>query len=188
MFAGHFGLAAVVKTKSPKLPLWALMLSTQLLDVIFLPLYALGVETIEPINSNGYGEAIIHADYSHSLIGALFIALVAGMVGMRFWGKRGGFVVGAVVFSHWILDLLVHRADLPLLPGNFGDLPMLGFGLWRFPAISIILECILIAVGGILYFRFIVSGVDQQKNFIARVTGGLVVILLILSLLISMVF
>ncbi|OFD71090.1 hypothetical protein BWGOE8_50310 [Bacillus mycoides] len=60
MFAGHFGLAAVVKTKSPKLPLWALMLSTQLLDVIFLPLYVLGVETIEPINSNGYGEAIIH--------------------------------------------------------------------------------------------------------------------------------
>ncbi|OFD71089.1 hypothetical protein BWGOE8_50300 [Bacillus mycoides] len=37
---------------------------------------------------------------------------------MRFWGKRSGFVVGAVVFSHWILDLLVHRADLPLLPGE----------------------------------------------------------------------
>ncbi|NUC16186.1 permease [Bacillus mycoides] len=188
MFAGHFGLVAVVKTKSPKLPLWALMLSTQLLDVIFLPLYVLRVETIEPINSNGYGEAIIHADYSHSLIGALFIAFVAGIVGMRFWGKRSGFVVGAVVFSHWILDLLVHRADLPLLPGDFGDLPMLGFGLWRFPAISIILECILIAVGGILYFRFTVSSAGEQKKFIARVTGGLVVILLILSLLISMAF
>lgn len=154
----------------------------------FLPLYILGVETIEPINRNSYGEAIIHADYTHSLIGTLFIAFVAGIVGKRFWGKRSGFVIGAVVFSHWILDLLVHRADLPLLPGNYGDLPMLGFGWWRFPAISIILECILIAIGGILYFRFIVSSAGAQKKFIARVTGGLVVILLILSLLISIVF
>lgn len=108
-------------------------------------------------------------------------------MGKRFWGKRSGFVVGAVAFSHWILDLLVHRADLPLLPGNYGDLPMLGFGLWRFPAISIILECILIAVGSILYCRFIVSSAGAQKKFIARLTGGLVVVLLILSLLISMV-
>ncbi|MGH0431709.1 permease [Bacillus hominis] len=183
MFAGHFGLAAVVKAKSPKIPLWALMLSTQLLDVIFVPLYVLGVERIEPINSNGYGEAVIHADYSHSLIGALCIAFFAGVVGMRFWDRRAGFVIGAVVFSHWILDLLVHRADLPLLPGNFGDLPMLGFGLWRFPAISITLECILIAVGGILYFRFVVSSVDQQN--IARVAGGGIIVLLILSLIID---
>jgi len=64
---------------------------------------------------------------------------------------------------------------------------MLGFGLWRFPAISIILECILIAVGGILYFRYIVSSAGAQKKFIAQVTGGLVFGLLILSLLISIV-
>ena len=83
MFAGHFGLAAVVKAKSPKLPIWALMVSAQLL-MSFLPLYILGVETIEPINRNSYGEAIIHADYTHSLIGALFIAFVAGIVGRDF--------------------------------------------------------------------------------------------------------
>lgn len=70
------------------------MLSTQLLDVIFLPLYVLGVETIEPINSNGYGEAIIHADYSHSLIGALFIAFVAGMVGMMFGASGVALLLG----------------------------------------------------------------------------------------------
>ncbi|MGG2063684.1 permease [Bacillus sp. S14(2024)] len=183
MFAGHFGLAAAVKANSPKIPLWALMLSTQLLDVIFVPLYVLGVETIEPVGGNGYGEAVIHADYSHSLIGALCIAIFAGIVGRKFWGKRSGFVIGAVVFSHWILDLLVHRADLPLLPGNFGDFPLLGFELWRFPAISIALECILIALGGILYFRFVVSSVEQRKKLIARVAGGVVVVLLILSLI-----
>ncbi|WP_242216612.1 permease [Bacillus cereus group sp. BfR-BA-01380] len=183
MFAGHFGLAAAVKAKAPKIPLWALMLSTQLLDVIFVPLYVLGVETIEPIGGNGYGEAVIHADYSHSLIGALCIAFFAGIVGRKFLGKRSDFVIGAIVFSHWILDLLVHRADLPLLPSNFGDFPLLGFELWRFPYIGIVLECILIALGGILYFRFVVSSVEQQKKFIARVAGGVVVVLLILSLI-----
>ena len=94
-------------------------------------------------------------------------------------GKAKWLCYWSCSFSHWILDLLVHRADLPLLPGNYGDLPMLGFGLWRFPAISIILECILIAIGGILYFRFIVSSAGEQKKFIARIIGGLVVILLI---------
>ena len=89
---------------------------------------------------------------------------VAGIVGKRFWGKEW-FCYRGCSFSHWILDLLVHRADLPLLPGNYGDLPMLGFGWWRFPAISIILECILIAIGGILYFRFIVSSAGAKEVY-----------------------
>ncbi|MDF2963611.1 MAG: permease [Paenibacillus sp.] len=83
MFAGHFGLAAAIKAKKPEIPLWALMLSTQLLDVIFVPLFIMGVETMEPIGSNGYGEVIIHADYSHSLVGALMIALAAGLSAWR---------------------------------------------------------------------------------------------------------
>ena len=49
-------------------------------------------------------------------------------------------MLAAVVFSHWLLDLIVHRADLPILPGNAGDLPRLGFGLWKVPAASILVE------------------------------------------------
>lgn len=183
MFAGHFGLAAAVKAKSPEVPLWALMLSTQMLDVVFVPLYLSGVETIVPVAENGYGEILIHADYSHSLVGALLIALFVGLLAGRFWGKRGGFVITLVVFSHWLLDLLVHRADLPILPGNFWDLPLLGFGLWRFPAVSILLESILIAIGFILYFRSIVPG-KELKNKILAITASIILgILLVLSLI-----
>src|SRR5579859_1129767 len=105
MFAGHFGLAAAVKAKQPGIPFWVPMLSTQLLDVLFVPLVLMKIETLDPIGKGGYGEAIIHANYTHSLVGALLIALVAGLIAVRLWGRKGGFVVAAVVFSHWLLDL-----------------------------------------------------------------------------------
>jgi hypothetical protein len=58
-----------------------------------------------------------------------------------------------VALSHWLLDLIVHRADLPLLPGNAGDLPKLGFGLWRLPAEAAAFELILVVAGAFLYWR-----------------------------------
>ena len=58
-----------------------------------------------------------------------------------------------MAFSHWLLDLLVHRGDLPILPGNIGNLPELGFGLWRYPVVSAGLECALVVVGAVLYYR-----------------------------------
>lgn len=54
MFAGHFGLAAGVKAKT-QLPLWAIMLATQLLDVLFVPLLLFGIETLEPVGNGSYG-------------------------------------------------------------------------------------------------------------------------------------
>ena len=78
MVAGHFGLAAGVKAREPAVPLWALMLATQWLDVIFVPLFMAKIETIEVIGGGkpGYGNGIIHANYTHSLVGALVLALV----------------------------------------------------------------------------------------------------------------
>lgn len=77
MFAGHFGLAAAVKAKQPEIPLWALMLGTQLLDVIFVPLYVSGIETMESVGE-GYGGMLIHAEYSHSLLSVLVLVFTAG--------------------------------------------------------------------------------------------------------------
>lgn len=182
MFAGHFGLAAAVRAKTPEVPFWALMLSTQLLDVIFVPLFLSGVETIEQADGNGYGGSLIHADYSHSLTGALLIALVAGIMAGRFWGKRGGLAIAAVTFSHWLLDLLVHRPDLPILPGNLGNLPLLGFGLWRFPTASILLESMLIIIGFLLYSRFTAAGTERKTKVLAVAVNAVLGILLVLSL------
>ena len=156
MTAGHFGLAAGVKVGAPRLPLWALMVATYLLDIVFIILLAAGgIENFAPIDPAhpSYGAVIIHAYYTHSLVGALLISAIAGLIARRFWGQRNGLVIGAVVFSHWVLDLLVHRPDLPILPNNLGNLPLLGFGLWQVPVVSFLVELVLVLGGAYFYYR-----------------------------------
>jgi membrane-bound metal-dependent hydrolase YbcI (DUF457 family) len=155
MIAGHFGLAAAVKAQNRSVPLWSLMLATVWLDIVFAPLLLFGVERIEQIpgTTGYYGNSIIYADYTHSLIGALVLSVIFALFFLKRWGRQAAIVIGAVVFSHWILDLVVHRADMPLLPGNLGDLPRLGLGAWRYPAVAAIIETLLVAVGAYLYWR-----------------------------------
>jgi membrane-bound metal-dependent hydrolase YbcI (DUF457 family) len=170
MIAGHFGLAAAVKSRAPRAPLWALMLATVWMDVLFVPLVLAGVETFAPVpgTKGGYGNAIIHADYTHSLLGALVIAALFGAVAAVPWGKPVGAVLGGVVFSHWLLDLPMHREDMPLLPRNAGDLPLLGFGLWRLPAASALLELALVLGGTFLYWRAAQRAVSEGTPKDAR--------------------
>ncbi len=155
MIAGHFGFAAAVKSRAPRAPLWALMLACVWMDVVFLPLFAAGIETIVPLpgTSGGYGEGIIHADYTHSLVGALLISVTFALVAAVWWRWSVAAVLGAVVFSHWVLDLFMHHADMPLLPGNAGNFVLLGFGLWRWPVGSALLEIVLVLLGTFLYAR-----------------------------------
>lgn len=155
MIAGHFGLAAVVKSRAPAAPTWALMLASVWLDVIFVPLLLAGVETMAPFgggDGTAYGAAIIHADWTHSIVGALVIAALFGAACAVPWGKRVGAILGAVVFSHWLLDLPMHHHDLPVLPGNAAHLPLLGFGLWSVPAAAAALELVLVVGGTWLYW------------------------------------
>lgn len=155
MIAGHFGFAAAVKSREPETPLWALMLATAWLDVVFVPLYLSGIETAQPADKGhtGYGALVIHADYTHSLVGMAVLSVILGGLAGLFWGRRSGIVIGLVAASHWLLDLFVHRADLPILPGNMGGLPRLGFGLWRYPTASVAVELILVLAGAWLYGR-----------------------------------
>jgi hypothetical protein len=156
MMAGHFGLAATVKAAAPRTPLWALMLGTQFLDVVFVVLFlAGGIESLTTVAEGTYGESLIHAYWTHSLAGAAVLALGYGALGAWRWGRATGLVLGSVVFSHWLLDLLVHRADLPILPGNAGDLPLLGLGLWRTPWASAVAELALVLIGAVAYARSI---------------------------------
>ena len=167
MVAGHFGLAAGVKKIAPRLPLWSLLLATFFLDVVFIFFAAGGLEKITPVdpaNPNAYGGSLIQAYYTHSLVGALLISAIAGLFAGWRWGKRGGYVIAGVVFSHWILDLVVHRPDLPILPGNFGNLPLLGFGLWQNPTVSAIVEFVLV-IGGIwFYYRAAMQAAEASAN------------------------
>ena len=154
MIAGHFGFAAMVKSRERTAPLWALMLATVWLDIIFVPLFVLHIETVESVTQHaGYGSAIIHADYTHSIVGMLILSAILGAAFLPGCGKRVAIVIGLVAVSHWALDLVVHRADMPILPANLGNLPRLGFGLWQRPHLAAGIELLLVVGGAILYGR-----------------------------------
>ena len=155
MIAGHFGFAAIVKSRERRTPLWALMLATVWLDIVFVPLFLMHIETIErvPGAHGGYGTGIIHADYTHSLLGALGLSFILGGAFLWRWNRRSCVVIALVAFSHWVLDLFVHRADMPILPGDAGKLTMLGFGLWQYPWVVAAAESALVVAGAWLYWR-----------------------------------
>ena len=155
MIAGHFGFAAMVKSRERRTPLWALMLATVWLDILFVPLFLTHIETMEfvPGTHSGYGNGIIHANYTHSLLGALVLSAILGAAFLWRWDRRSCVVIALVAFSHWVLDLFAHRADMPVLPGNAGHLVLFGFGLWRYPLVVAALECALVIAGAWLYWR-----------------------------------
>jgi len=179
MIAGHFGFAAAVKGRAPTVPLWALMLACQWLDVVFVVLFAAGVEGLTPVagaKAGAYGASIIHADFSHSLVGASILSLVFGALASLRYGRRSAVIVGLVAFSHWILDLPMHRADMPIMLGAAGDLPKLGLGLWRYPLASGLLELALVLGGAALYGRAAhrIAGGDLGAARRARVCSAAV--------------
>jgi membrane-bound metal-dependent hydrolase YbcI (DUF457 family) len=179
MIAGHFGFAALVKSRERQTPLWALMLATVWLDIVFVPLFAAGAETISVVGRpGGYGAAIIHADYTHSLLGAIALSVVIGLAFGWRWGSRTAIVLGLVSFSHWVLDLVVHRADMPLFPGH--DLQQLrfGFGLWRYPWIAASMELLLVVAGAWLYWRaaHAITLGDNEARRRARLVSLLILI------------
>jgi hypothetical protein len=182
VIAGHFGFAAAVKSRVPAAPTWALMLASVWMDVAFVPLLVLGVETMVPFRSSGdgrsYGGAVIHADWSHSLVGGLVIAATFGLVCSIPWGRKLGAVMGAVVFSHWVLDLPMHHHDMPLLPGDAARLPLLGFGLWSYPALAALLELAFVLGGTWLYWQSAIrttqaAGESSRRANIAAVAMAL---------------
>jgi membrane-bound metal-dependent hydrolase YbcI (DUF457 family) len=131
MFIGHFGPGLAVKKVAPKPSLGTLIFASQFIDLLFPILLFLGMERVEidPGNTVVTPLNLVHYPISHSLSGVLIWALLFG--GFYFLIKRHGknaFWLGALVVGHWILDLITHRPDLPLVPWSETKV---GFGLWN---------------------------------------------------------
>lgn len=136
MFVGHFAASVAAKAIRPTLPFWACVGAAQLLDIGWGMLVIAGVEKLRIVpDLPGSPLELYHMPWTHSLPMALLWSLLAGWLAARFWG-RAGWLLGAVVFSHWLADLLVHRPDLPL--GLFA--PKVGLGLWNLPVVEMIVE------------------------------------------------
>jgi membrane-bound metal-dependent hydrolase YbcI (DUF457 family) len=154
MFIGHFGIALGAKKYAPRVSLGMLFLACQLADLLWPSLVLLGIETfaIEPGNTVLTPLSFTHYPYSHSLLALLlWSALLAGLYSLlRHPGKRAALVIGIVAVSHWLLDFLTHRPDLPVTPS---EAVLLGLGLWNYPLLAIPLELSLFGLGLWMYLH-----------------------------------
>jgi hypothetical protein len=145
MFLGHFALAFAAKRAAPRLSLAALFAGAQLADLIWPALVALGLERvrIDPGHTAVTPLAFEHYPYSHSLVVLLAWGLLFGAATTGRRDRRAFTVVAALVVSHWVLDAVTHRPDLPLYPGG----PRIGAGLWNSVPATLAVEGALFALG-----------------------------------------
>ena len=153
MFIGHFAAAFAAKRAGPRASLGWLVAACQLPDLIWPVLLLAGVERagIEPGNTAFTPLAFDHYPWSHSLLlVAIWGAALAAIYRWRGGPRREAFIVAILVVSHWVLDWVTHRPDLPLVPGGG---PRLGLGLWNSVAATLAVEGILFAIGVWVYSR-----------------------------------
>jgi hypothetical protein len=150
MFIGHFAVGLASKRVAPRASLGVLLAAPNLLDLLWPIFLLLGWEQvrIDPGNTAFTPLDFVSYPISHSLLtafgwGALF-ALIYWAV-TRY--SRGAIVIGLSVVSHWVLDFIVHRPDLPLYPGG----PRVGLGLWNSVPATIAVEVAMYVAGAWLY-------------------------------------
>jgi hypothetical protein len=154
MFVGHYGVGFAAKKLEPELPLWLLFIAVQLLDVLWAPFVLLGIEKVRIVPGFTASNPLdlYYMPYTHSLVAALAWSVVAALA-YRFLARggsrRAATIIGIAVFSHWVLDFLVHRPDLAL----YDNTAKVGLGLWNLPALAMGLEAASLFGGMWLYFK-----------------------------------
>jgi len=154
MFVGHYGPSFAIKSIQPSIRLWVLFIAVQLLDVGWSVLVLLGVEKVRIVPGITASNPLdlYYMPFTHSLVAALVWAVAAiilsrFLLGVRDWSV--GLWIGVAVFSHWVLDFVVHRRDLPL----YDDTAKVGLGIWNYPIVALSLEALILFAGMIMYLR-----------------------------------
>jgi hypothetical protein len=154
VFVGHYGPSLAAKAAKNAIPLWVLFIAVQLLDVFWGILVLLGIEKVRIVPGITATNPLdlYYMPYTHSLLGALAWSTAAGIayyLVRKADGLSAAALVGAAVFSHWVLDWLVHRPDLPLYDNSF----KVGLGLWNYPVFGFLLEMAVLFGGMYLYMN-----------------------------------
>ncbi len=158
MFIGHYGVALAAKKVDKNIPLGLLFFATQFVDILFFLLILTGIErmTIVPGITASNPLDFTYYPYSHSLTASLLWAglffvvfkIIPSKSGSR--NNRSALVIAAIVLSHFFLDVIVHRPDLPLF---VDDSYKLGLGLWNYVITSSLIEILILVIGLWLYLK-----------------------------------
>jgi hypothetical protein len=181
MFIGHQGVAFAAKAVAPRANLGLLFFAAMWLDILWPILLLAGVEEVRvtPGITMVSPFDFVYYPYSHSLLFALLWGLVFGRI---VWALthdgRISLVAGLVVFSHWLLDLIVHREDLPLMPGSDEKV---GLGLWNSWAGTLIAEFVVFG-GGLFLYLTATRARDRIGSLALYALAALLVVMYLISL------
>jgi hypothetical protein len=150
MFIGHFAVGLALKRAAPRTSLGILVAAPQLLDLLWPWFLLVGWEhvRIDPGNTAFTPLAFDSYPISHSLLMAIVWAVVFASLTRRWTGREASRWVALGVVSHWVLDWITHRADLPILP--FVG-PEVGLGLWDSVAGTVLVETAMFAAAAWMY-------------------------------------
>ena len=175
MFIGHFAVGFAAKKFAPRTNLAALLAAALLLDILWPVFVLAGWERvrIDPGNTRFTPLDFVRYPWSHSLLMAVVWATAFALV---FYGithyRRGTVVVWIGVVSHWVLDWVSHRPDMPLYPGG----PKLGLGLWNSIPGTMMVEVAMFAAGVYLYAHA-TRAFDLSGRYLLVAFVGLLLIL-----------
>jgi len=153
VFIGHFAVALAAKRAAPAVSLGTLFVACELVDLIWPVFVLAGIETVRiaPGNTAFTPLDFIHYPWTHSLLmGALWAVFLGFFYFLVRKNLRAAIVVATVVLSHWFLDALAHRPDLPLAPGG---VERIGLGLWNSVLATLVVEGFMFAAGLAIYMR-----------------------------------
>ncbi|MDP2999463.1 MAG: hypothetical protein Q8N47_18385 [Bryobacterales bacterium] len=150
MFIGHFAVGFAAKRAAPRTSLAILLGSASLIDLLFPLFLLLGWERVWfESGSNPFTRASFFYPFSHSLAATVVWAITAASI---YWAvtryRAGAVVAGLAVLSHWVLDAISHKPDMPLYPGAS---PLVGLGLWYSVTGTVIVEGLMFAAGVWIY-------------------------------------
>jgi hypothetical protein len=153
MFIGHYAVGLASKKLAPRASLGALIAAPILLDLLWPIFLLLGWEhvSVEPNKNPFLRFAFDSYPISHGLLAVLgWATLFAALYyGFTRYGT-GAIVIWLGVASHWVLDYIVHRPDLPFYAGGSR---LVGLGLWNHRWAAIAVEAVLFGAGVWLYHR-----------------------------------
>ena len=152
MFIGHFALAYGAKRIAPMVSLGTLFLACQFADLLWPTLLVLGAEKVEidPGNTLMTPLNFVSYPYSHSLVMlAVWAALFAGVYRLVKGSQPLAMLtLAALVLSHYLLDGITHRPDMPI---TINGATRLGLGLWNHPGTALAIESTMFIAGTAFY-------------------------------------
>jgi membrane-bound metal-dependent hydrolase YbcI (DUF457 family) len=162
VFLGHYAVALAAKRAAPRTSLGTLFLSVQLADMLWPVFLLTGWERVRIVpNPDPFLNFVFDAyPISHSLLTLVAWGVVFALLyRMRTGYARGAIVVALGVVSHWVLDVVVHRPDMPLYPGG----PKLGLGLWSSVTGTVVIEGLMLLASLWIYL-----GTTRARDGVGR--------------------